>query len=288
MERRMKFVLLFFVIASISILGLTTLAFGVCPEAPTDNGICDTMHVKVYPSDTLFSPFIQFPIFVTHDVLNPLTDSLAAFLIPLCYTHTNPTKYCSLTYYWNNYTSYTNPRSIFRHLVIDGDTIHNWMMDQFEEGNNIVWDGIVLDLDGTSHAFLLLVSSGSEDQQFGPETHRLLFTLTFKVKDTMTVCIDSCFWPPNDRLWFATEQTIYVPRHNLPLCVSLSYLLGDVNLDGTVNISDVLFVINYLYNAGVLFSPTDIGDVNCDQIVDIGDVVFLINYLFKGGPAPSC
>jgi hypothetical protein len=279
------------VVLSLSILWPTVLSLGACPEAPNDNGICDTMEVTVFPSDSLFSPFLHLPIFVTHDVPDPLIDSLAAFMIPLCYTHSNPAKYCSISSYWNSisWSGSNLPRSIFRHLVVDGDTVHNWMMDQFEEGNQGQWNSIVLDLDGISHSYLLLIPTGAEDHKFGPETHRLLLTLTFRLKDTMTVCVDSCFWAPSDRLCFSRSDAVtYIPRHNLPYCFSLTYRLGDVNIDGVVDISDVLFVINYLYNAGVLFSPIDIGDVNCDQIVDIGDVVFLINYLFRGGPAPSC
>jgi len=62
--------------------------------------------------------------------------------------------------------------------------------------------------------------------------------------------------------------------------------LGDCNRDGKVNISDVLFLVNYLFKAGPDPNPFEIGDVNCDGQVTVDDVIYLINYLFKGGPAP--
>ncbi len=64
------------------------------------------------------------------------------------------------------------------------------------------------------------------------------------------------------------------------------FIRGDVNGDETIDLGDVVMLINYLYRDGVPPDPVAAGDVNCDYIVDLGDVVYLINYLFKGGPPP--
>jgi len=63
-------------------------------------------------------------------------------------------------------------------------------------------------------------------------------------------------------------------------------LRGDVNNDMTINVSDVLYLINYLFRGGSAPYPLRDGDVNCDGEVDISDVIYLINYLFKAGPKP--
>jgi len=194
-----------------------------CVQAPNDNGICDSMYVEVWPDDHYFpgSGPVRFPIYVTHDVQNPV-DSIAAFVIPLCYTHTNSTKYCSLSSYWNT-GSFTPPgvnRSIFRHLPsMSTPLVHNWMMDRYQAGNEEEWNSIILSLDGISHFWLSLIPSGTEDQKFGPGRRVLLATMTFRLQDTMMVCIDSCFWPPSSRLAFARlDAMTYIPRHNLPAC----------------------------------------------------------------------
>ncbi len=66
------------------------------------------------------------------------------------------------------------------------------------------------------------------------------------------------------------------------------YLYGDTNGDGDVSVSDVVYLINYLFKGGFLPVRDYAADVNCDGEIDVSDVVYLINYLFKGGPAPGC
>jgi hypothetical protein len=62
---------------------------------------------------------------------------------------------------------------------------------------------------------------------------------------------------------------------------------GDVSGDGQINVSDVVFLINYLFIGGPAPQPLSAGDVNGDCVVNTTDVVYLINYLFIGGPAPK-
>jgi len=60
---------------------------------------------------------------------------------------------------------------------------------------------------------------------------------------------------------------------------------GDANADGSINILDITFLINYLYKGGP--SPGEYaGDVNSDGAINLLDVTYLINYLYKGGPPP--
>ncbi len=61
---------------------------------------------------------------------------------------------------------------------------------------------------------------------------------------------------------------------------------GDANSDFTVDIDDVVFLINYIFGGGPPPASVEIGDVDCSDNIDIDDVVYLINYIFGGGPAP--
>jgi len=64
--------------------------------------------------------------------------------------------------------------------------------------------------------------------------------------------------------------------------------LGDLNGDGSIGVSDVVFAIDYLYRSGPAPDPLELGDVNCDERVNTGDIVYLINYLFRDGWPPYC
>jgi hypothetical protein len=69
------------------------------------------------------------------------------------------------------------------------------------------------------------------------------------------------------------------------------FICGDVNEDGKVNASDVVYLINYLFVAGSPAPPLPLSraDVNGDGKVNASDVVYLTNYLFvAGSPAPDC
>ncbi|MCK4386302.1 MAG: hypothetical protein KAW52_08575, partial [candidate division Zixibacteria bacterium] len=72
-----------------------------------------------------------------------------------------------------------------------------------------------------------------------------------------------------------------------------SYVCGDANADSTVDVVDVVYLINYLFNETSAPDPLGAGDANCDGTthepnVDVVDVVYLINYLFTEGPPPCC
>ena len=64
------------------------------------------------------------------------------------------------------------------------------------------------------------------------------------------------------------------------------YLCGDANSDGLVNVSDAVFLINYVFSGGFDPLPYDSGDPNCDQNVNVSDAVYLINFVFSGGLIP--
>jgi hypothetical protein len=66
----------------------------------------------------------------------------------------------------------------------------------------------------------------------------------------------------------------------------VQFLRGDANKDDKVSLSDIVYLINYLFKFGPAPEPIQAGDVNCDGKVSLGDIVYLVNYLFKFGPAP--
>lgn len=64
---------------------------------------------------------------------------------------------------------------------------------------------------------------------------------------------------------------------------------GDVNADcSKIGITDVVYLVNYVFRGGPEPKPLSSGELNCDGKVNVADIVYFINYLFKGGPKPAC
>ncbi len=234
----MKRKLLLLAVMALMVFGFSSL--GLADQDPNDPGVADTLYLECYPGDdSLFPPgpwLIRMPLYITHD-LPTTNDSISGMTIPLFYTHSNPTKYCSLTTYNNDLclTTACPPLdwvlSIFRNLPEIGDT--NWMWDRASQpypNTALAWDTKILELASDSswifwaggkdsafvppHFWLILAASGSEDQRMWGGSRILLATMTFKLEDSMRICIDTCFWPPQSRLNFgagALPTYTYLP-----------------------------------------------------------------------------
>jgi hypothetical protein len=97
-------------------------------------------------------------------------------------------------------------------------------------------------------------------------------------------------------LYFAFVDTTYIPV-NVPWppdygirigrALLSDIVNGDCNGDSTVDIGDIVCLINYVFYGGPPPQPCESGDTNGDGVIDIGDIVVLINYVFYNGPRPS-
>ena len=68
---------------------------------------------------------------------------------------------------------------------------------------------------------------------------------------------------------------------------SPSCIRGDVNGSQTVNGTDIIFLVSYVFKGGAQPGCNGLsGDVDCSGVVSSADVIYLVNYVFKGGPAP--
>jgi agmatine deiminase len=66
----------------------------------------------------------------------------------------------------------------------------------------------------------------------------------------------------------------------------VSYSCGDADGNGTIDISDAVNLIGYIFSGGVAPVPLISADADCNGAVDISDAVYLIAYIFTGGSAP--
>lgn len=76
-----------------------------------------------------------------------------------------------------------------------------------------------------------------------------------------------------------------IVRHSFTVPVR-QFVCGDADSNGSVEIFDAIYLINYIFRDGPPPSLFAVGDANCDSAINISDAVYLIVYIFSGGPAP--
>ena len=87
----------------------------------------------------------------------------------------------------------------------------------------------------------------------------------------------------------AIDRVYPTNKDSLTYALSLASvppLPGDANKDGSVNVGDAVYIINYVFKGGPKPVIPNWGDTNADCAINAGDAVYIINYVFKGGPAP--
>ncbi len=69
--------------------------------------------------------------------------------------------------------------------------------------------------------------------------------------------------------------------------VTLAINRGDCDGSSGITVSDLTFLVNYLFRGGASPVPALSADSDCSMSVNINDVTYLVNYMFKGGPDPA-
>ncbi len=136
-------------------------------------------------------------------------------------------------------------------------------------------------------------------------SHAKCYSVKFRLQGatptTSGFCVDNIFFPPAYHWFFDYGAGAFPPSYfgiannseidpSAPaVCFDIAtrpYVRGDANGSGLVNISDAVFVLQYIVAEGPAPFPLASGDANCNGIVNISDVVYLVNYIFAGGAAP--
>jgi hypothetical protein len=164
----------------------------------------------------------------------------------------------------------------------------------FHTGGSI-WTDAVIDTPKNTIGFAWY----NEQAKWQPNPRGLLGTVYFRIDPTIPtgtiVNVDSAFIAPAVYCELTTVVSGFVhairpapmvDQNSGNIKFAASYLCGDANGDGSVDISDAVYLIAYIFAGGSAPNPLLAGDANCDSAVDISDVVYLIAYIFSGGPAP--
>ena len=61
---------------------------------------------------------------------------------------------------------------------------------------------------------------------------------------------------------------------------------GDIDASSVLDISDLTYLVSYMFDGGPAPMPIESGDVDCTGALDISDLTYLVEYFFGGGPPP--
>jgi len=84
------------------------------------------------------------------------------------------------------------------------------------------------------------------------------------------------------------EGDVRIDEITLLLPDTGGFMCGDPDESGAINILDMTYIINYIYENGPAPNPVESADVDSSGAINILDITYLIVYLYLSGPAPVC
>ncbi len=91
-----------------------------------------------------------------------------------------------------------------------------------------------------------------------------------------------------DSLFVVDTSIFFIGNGSLTVLGQEPFLCGDVNADGIYNISDITYLVAYLFTGGSPPILLESADCNGDGVIGISDLTCFIIHMFLGGPPPTC
>jgi len=145
------------------------------------------------------------------------------------------------------------------------------------EGAQVLFDGLATDLGGEVVEYLW------ESDMDGPLATTANFGSSILSVGSHTISFHA---RDDDNLWSEPATTTLTIEPLIPTGSLGQFRRGDANRDNTVDLSDGIFILNFLFSDGNDPQCLDAADVNDTGDVDISDPIAAFNFLFLGGDSP--
>ncbi len=193
-------------------------------------------------------------------------------------------------------------------LRIDEFRLEETVLAQYSDRSYIIYQ--FFNRDGVSHAglsALLNYDPPLSGQTIAPGEDQLVAVivvgvqLTAEPKQTTRIrFVDGVTFPgsklPEERLapihnFVVLSNDVLRPVFSVDpgngtVVIETGFIRGDTNQDRRVDISDSVFLLQYLFYGGSAPVCDDAADINNDSKIDIADAIFILNYLFRGSAQP--
>ncbi len=200
---------------------------------------------------------------------------------------------------WGN-EDLTCPSNAYRLYSPDGATWSPPTIEATIPMLNMFWDGGVFmstfSCDGSGSDTLSFTAFTIFQSGLPAGTTDPVYKISFTVDKSQigkTICVDSSYFPPAGTwLWILPSGNV-VPDWGGPYCFDIASccdgLAGDANLDGSTNVGDVSYLVEFLFLGGPL-ACVEAGNANGEttgDLVNVADLAWMVAYLFQGGPPPA-
>lgn len=148
--------------------------------------------------------------------------------------------------------------------------------DQFDRGAESI--------NGLTPAYFLTPATKNGEPRFDPDTHYVAYEINPKQDtDTLTSMTTDQFGMHH--MIIVRSELLLVPTRKIAFTFC-TFKPGDFNGNGTINLTDIVGLVNHVFKGAPVPVPKCRGDANASNTINLTDVIYLVNFVFKSGPAP--
>ena len=233
----------------------------------------DTLEIlggRVLPGDS------QTIVTIWQEAFHYPQPSIQSFSFPFSYN-------CSTSVIICDSISFIDPNNIFSYFFLNYENRYSVIDSCLRKGVvavENVGDSISSTPYGT-YASLWFTITPSADTQYV-----LIDTTDFNPSHTVTLTrlIDNSGMIETEI--YKPEITGLTPISSQPCCIGYRGNINGSSCD-EVNIGDLVYFVNYMFNGGDAPPCTEEADVNGSGVINIADLTYFINFEFKGGSEPT-
>lgn len=171
-------------------------------------------------------------------------------------------------------------------------------------GNKLDSIDVPFDRLDTAYVYWVNAGLGEHSRVFKNQSFHVSCAVVGGTADTLAIisddCQEYCFGHSSENYggsnWYWSYCSIGMGEHHFLMevdaccyetCCNHDGIRGDANNDAGIDVADVTFLVDYLFNDALTPECDEESDADASGETDISDLTHLVDYLFNGGPPPE-